>query len=206
MASILTEHLGQFKNPVLFEELRGECDPTSLGKLTRLLAFGENQRSTSNTNSIVTLKQRLTNAVWTSISETLQSIPTEPWESKWFQKLAFIYQRLISASPNFGFRDTSTVGHSGDGTVPDKSHIEFSEQRDEYFLQNMRAHSDEERLRQLLQRGNIAFHGLAQLQTGLLFKVKCISCLELVAIFFQLVKLGLSVKSRLLLELTRFML
>ncbi|GAA36629.2 hypothetical protein CLF_109432 [Clonorchis sinensis] len=162
MASILTEHLGKFKNQVLFEELRGECDPISLGKLTRLLAFGENQRSTSNTNSIVTLKQRLTNAVWTSISETLQSIPTEPWEGKWFQKLAFIYQRLISASPNFGFRDTATVGHSGDGTAPDKSHIEFSNHRDEYFLQNMRAHSDEERLKQLLQRGNIAFHGLGK--------------------------------------------
>ncbi|TGZ55286.1 hypothetical protein CRM22_010453 [Opisthorchis felineus] len=160
MASILTEHLGQFKNPVLFEELRGGCDPTSLGKLTRLLAFGEDQRSTSNTNSIVTLKQRLTNTVWTSISETLQSIPTEPWEGKWFQKLAFIYQRLISASPNFGFRDTATASHSGDGTAPDESRIEFLKQGDEHFLQNMRANSDEERLKQLLQRGNIAFHGL----------------------------------------------
>ncbi|TPP58816.1 hypothetical protein FGIG_00316 [Fasciola gigantica] len=164
VASVIAERLELFNSPQGFAQSRGSCAPSDLFRLTKILAYGDRPGYFVEQTSVGMMQKRLLHSIWSSISEALQNITPSRYVPVWIKKLSFLYRVLLTRGISMG---AVTSKHSSELAAPQQSpstSLDSLRKNEKNIITNSEASpnsiNDHLTLEDLLQRGNIAFHGL----------------------------------------------
>lgn len=166
VASVIAERLEVFNSPEGFAQSRGNCAPSDLLYLTKILAYGDRPGFFVGQNSVGMMQKRLLHSIWSSVSEALQNITPSRYVPMWIKKLSFLYRILLTRGISIGgvaakpSSELATREQSSANSVyskqPNGNNITAIVESSSNSVNDYLTLDD------LLQRGNIAFHGLGK--------------------------------------------